>query len=141
MRSGMFLVTILSIALLSSPSLAANYFKWTDENGVTHYSARKPVGHEAEVVRISAAGRSAQQEESQQSTQPAGAQTAGASRATESSAHKDEERCNWARTTLETLRNNHRVRVQEDNGELRYLTEEEKAEQHLEAEKAVEEAC
>lgn len=139
MRSGMLLLTILSIAVLSSPTMAANYFKWTDENGVTHYSARKPVGHEAEVVRISAGGRSQQQTEPEEASKVA--TDAPAPTQPAQTVQKDEERCNWGRNTLSTLRNNHRIRMQDADGQLRYLTEEEKAEQLRLAQEAVEKEC
>lgn len=140
MRTAKLLLSILFITVFASPSLAANYFKWTDENGVTHYSARKPVGYDAEVVRISAGGRSQPQESEAGASQSQNQQQASQTSATPEP-EKDEERCSWAKSTLETLRNHNRVRMVDENGQLRFLTEEEKAEQRRKAEEAVNEAC
>lgn len=140
MRNGMLLTTFLSLILMSGAAMAANYYKWTDDNGVTHYSARKPLNHDAEVIRISTGGRSQPQEA--ESSAAAATPAASHSLAAEQAAQQqDEERCNWARATLETLRNSNRVRIREDDGEVRILSEEEKAEQRQLAEEALKDAC
>jgi hypothetical protein len=140
----MRMVLILSAILVAGMPLAnaaTNYYKWTDENGVTHYSARKPHDREAEVIRVRsgqpiptapAASASDRAPSAPQARNDSNAVTANL---------KDPERCETARDNLETLRTNARVRMKSEDGEIRYLSEEEKAEKTREFEKAVAESC
>ncbi|MGQ9425497.1 DUF4124 domain-containing protein [Gilvimarinus sp. F26214L] len=138
------LTVFLATALISLPTLAAkNYYKWTDEDGVTHYSARKPHDQSADVVSV-ATGRPAPASDSQapspdkaRNDEPAGNNRAQS----ESGNLKDPERCEAARNNLEVLRNNAKVRMKDENGEIHYLSEEEKAEKSREFQQAVDESC
>ncbi|MCW8196114.1 DUF4124 domain-containing protein [Proteobacteria bacterium 005FR1] len=140
----MRMVLILSAILAAGMPLAnaaTNYYKWTDEKGVTHYSARKPHDREAEVIRVSsgqtvpAAAESKSQSAAKTVQAPRGGSTGPADNL------KDPERCETARNNLETLRANARVRMKGEDGEIRYLSEEEKAEKTQEFEQAVAESC
>lgn len=141
MQIRILLTSILSMTLMSTAALAADYYKWTDENGVTHYSARKPTDYAAEVIRINASGRGPSPEATSPPAATGTPPETGSSSAAQAAPQKDEERCNWARTTLETLRNSNRVRIREDDGEVRILSEEEKSEQRQLAEEALKDAC
>jgi cytosine/adenosine deaminase-related metal-dependent hydrolase len=141
----MRMVLILSAVLFTGipvAQAAKDYYKWTDENGVTHYSARKPHDQTAEVISIRTGQRvvnpSSTNAEQGTAAKPAPG-VAGNGASTENL--KDPERCENARTNLETLRNNARVRMQNEDGEIYYLSEEEKAEKTAQFEKAVAESC
>ncbi|MFP5430518.1 MAG: DUF4124 domain-containing protein [Gammaproteobacteria bacterium] len=127
-------------ALLAAPAMAAQFYKWTDENGVTHYSEAPP----PESVKGSTAIKVP-------SRQPSGAETAaqnlqkqreaalkaldeagkkGAS-TTAPAAAKDNkeqyaERCKQLKANLAVMENSGRVSEKDDKGEKRFLTEEEK---------------
>lgn len=46
------IITILAaIVLASSPAAANTFYRWVDDNGVTHYAERPPEGRASEAVR------------------------------------------------------------------------------------------
>lgn len=151
MRCAMFLGLLVTASWLAGPAQAAkDYYKWTDENGVTHYSARKPYNRDAEVVSV-ATGQStpvqAAPSEGEDSTAGTGnAGTDGSSGSpspgqSQEQTLKDPERCKAARSNLEVLRTNAKVRMQSENGEIHHLSEEEKEKKVQEFQQAVEESC
>lgn len=141
MRKALILTTVLLTGMPIAQA-AQDYYKWTDENGVTHYSARKPHNQAAEVVSIQTGQRVAI---------PASGQTGAAnSSSTETAGQavdgarenlKDPERCKNAQENLETMRTNARVRMREESGVIRYLSDAEKAEKIREFEQAAAESC
>jgi hypothetical protein len=141
----MRMVLILAAVLFTGIPLAQaaqDYYKWTDENGVTHYSARKPHNQAAEVISIKTGQRVAVPAPSQRSTSTGpSTETARQSSGGSGGNLKDPERCKNAQDNLETMRSNARVRMREENGEIRYLSEEEKAQKIQEFEKAMAESC
>ena len=128
-------------ALLAAPAMAAQFYKWTDENGVTHYSEAPPPDSVKSSTAIKVPSR-----------QPSGAETAtqnlqkqreaalkaldeagkkGASTANAPAAAKDNkeqyaERCKQLKANLAVMENSGRVSEKDDKGEKRILTEEEK---------------
>lgn len=136
------LIALLTGLLAAVPAGAKTFYKWVDENGATHYSERKPHDQQAEAVSIrggrttstetpaDTAGEEAEEEAAPQ----AQAQAQPASR-------KDPDRCQRARQNIQTLNNNARVRVQDDNGEYRYLSEEEKQQQMADSQQIASESC
>jgi hypothetical protein len=141
----MRMVLILTAVLITGIPIAQaaqDYYKWTDENGVTHYSARKPHNQAAEVISIKTGQRVAIPAANQTNT-ASGTSRGAASQppAGSDESLKDRERCQTAQDNLETMRTNARVRMREENGEIRYLSEEEKAQKVQEFEKAMAESC
>lgn len=56
------IITILAaIMLASSPAVASTFYRWVDDNGVTHYGERPPEGHSSEAVRTWGAASSDQE--------------------------------------------------------------------------------
>ena len=142
------LALLLATSLLSLPALAAKtFYKWVDDEGVTHYSERKPMGTDAEAVSVSI-GRSDPVTNAQTNVQGAqgnaDGQTAAGSNTEEvdPEALKDPERCNIARKNLETMQNNNRIRMKDPaTGEYRFLSQQEKEQQMAESQKAIDESC
>ncbi|GAB1256319.1 DUF4124 domain-containing protein [Aurantivibrio plasticivorans] len=127
-----------------STHAAQTFYKWIDEEGVTHYSAQKPHGQQADEVTIRG-GRQTSQSSSQASTPANTNNQKDSSPETTSNeeefSRKDPERCNWAKDNLATLQSYSRVRVKEDNGELRYLSDKEKQSKIRDIQKIIDEAC
>lgn len=142
-RSTIFLTAILAAGLISVAAVAAeDYYKWTDDEGVTHYSARKPHNREAEAISIRTGERStvptgSSSGEKQPSQRPAATENTE----TDNTKLVDPERCKVARSNLDVLRNNAKVRMKDENGEIHYLNEEEKAEKAREFQQAIDESC
>lgn len=146
MRPALLISLMVAASCAASWAAAAtNYYKWTDEQGVTHYTARKPHNRDAEIISISTgvstpvpAGSSTASEAATAGTQ----RPAAPAKSTQVSTDlKDPERCEAARKGVDVLRNNAKVRTRGDDGEVHYLTEEEKAEKMGEFEQAIREAC
>lgn len=154
----MLFATTLGLAL-SSDVLAAKVYKWTDENGVTHYGAVAPQGKESETVNVRTGEHKPATDEAggEKTRSPAPAQAKDKPQKEpekskeETKAAKKKERailaqrkknCEIARKNAETLRTRARVRVNDpDTGELRYLTPEEKKAREEETAKSIEENC
>jgi glutaredoxin len=51
----MLAVSILLMALLGLSASAQEVYKWTDDQGVVHFSDRKPADHSAQVLQLEAA--------------------------------------------------------------------------------------
>ena len=132
----------LSLGFVTSPVMAAkSYYKWVDENGVTHYTARKPYDKDAEAISVStgqprdADGQPIRLED--EATGPGGQQSA----ASDPDANKDPERCKIAQSNLKVINENARIREKTDDGSFRFLSEEEKATRKKAAEQAISESC
>ncbi len=149
--SKLVISAIAFICVASTPAMAAkNYYKWTDAEGVTHYSAQRPNDVESEIVSISsgrkASGDTSTENESastaKRNIKPAG--TTGADLAPGETAEvyeKDPARCKAAKDILETLKNYTRIRTKDENGVEKVLDDKEKAARKEEAQKAIKESC
>ncbi len=118
----------------------SSFYKWTDENGVTHYSEYKPRDQVTEKVDI----RTGQSSPADEPNEPSSAQDSDnlAQNDEVDGDLKDPERCEAARKNLETLNGFTRVRTKDpDTGEIRYLTEEEKNQRRQQSQKAIDESC
>lgn len=142
-------ILTLAVLLVTAPAMssAASVYKWTDEEGVTHFGDRQPSGQQSESVSIrtgkrSESNRQSPQEqvkalEEQESEQ---AERKEESAAEEARRKQREANCETARSNLSILKRNSRIRVEED-GEQRYLAEDEIEEQRKKFEEIAEENC
>ena len=144
-------ILLLTVLMAAAPGLAtsASVYKWTDENGVTHFGDRQPTGRNAEQVNvrsgtIQGAGvqrRSAQEQLDELQEQQAAEQQQREESAVEEARRKQREaNCGTARSNLEVINNNARIRV-EENGESRYLSPEEIAQQRQKFQEIADENC
>ncbi len=137
-------IALIGIIGVPSSMAAKNYYKWTDEDGVTHYSAQKPHNTETETISVSTGLPTANSTDEQQieakttASKPAPALP---EKKGEYIQTKDPERCAAATERLKTLTEYARVRVIGEDGEARILSREEKDEKIAEAEKAIQEDC
>lgn len=134
-----FLIT----AYLSNVSIAANYYQWVDEAGVTHYGSTPPAG--ITVKEIKSSGNTT-------SSQKAAASPTN-SHNDSSAAQKKEERkkellaerqaqCAQEKERLQTLTaKGRRIRMEDENGDPRYLNAEELAKEVSISEQFLQEAC
>ncbi|SHK84915.1 protein of unknown function [Marinobacter antarcticus] len=142
---------MLTLLMTVAPGMAmsASVYKWTDENGITHFGDRQPVGASSETVNVrsgtssgAATSRSSPQkrlgelQEQQQNEADREKETA-----VEAARRKQREaNCENARSNLKVIESNARIRIQED-GEMRYLSPEEIAEQKEKLEEIAAENC
>ena len=143
------LTLTLWLAGLPGLAMSASVYKWTDENGVTHFGDRQPVGSKAEQVNVRSGTSSAasdnrptpqEQLENVEERQAAAEEQRKETAAEEARRKQREANCATARSNLEIIASNARIRVEED-GEQRYLSPEEIAEKRAEFEEIAAENC
>ncbi len=142
---------ICAAALLLSPALLAasknGYYRWTDDKGATQFSQQPPPGRASEFVRT-ATGTSSKVEagatDSDAAPSPAG-QPAAAKKPAEGGLEgvpaKDQAKCEQTRGTQSILNSSARIREKGADGEYRYLSQDEIAEQKRLADEAINIYC
>lgn len=144
-------VLILALLALMLPAFAQaqSVYRWTDENGVTHFGDREPTGRQADRVSVrtgrlsgNAAERASPQEQVRalDEQREESARRANETAVEEARRKQREANCATARSNLQVLSTNARIRIEED-GEQRYLTPEEIETQRARFEQAAEENC
>lgn len=141
---------ILALAVALAPRLAVgeSVYRWTDENGVTHFGDRQPVGTQAESVNVRTGGSHATGERSSpqqrlnnmEQGQQEQAEAQQLSAQEEARQKQREANCETARSNLNILSTYGRIKV-EENGETRYLSPEEIAEQKANYQQVADENC
>lgn len=142
------LLVAAAIALAPSLSSGASVYKWTDDEGVTHFGDRQPVGRESESVRVrSGTSTKVGQSESPQAQVEAldkreqeGAEQAKLTAQEEAERKQREANCETARNNLSIINSNARIKVAE-NGEQRFLSPEEIEEQRQRFQEIVDANC
>lgn len=117
------LIPLLMLALLGSaaPAMADKYYKWVDDNGVTHYGTEPPEAGGSEAVRTygpssdqdkALKALQEQREAAARAREQAQQQAREAERAAEEPEAVAEERCEEHRKNLDILENKPIVRVE-----------------------------
>jgi len=139
------ILTALASVVSVSAYAAKNYYKWVDENGVTHYTARKPHDVNAEVISVTTglprddSGQPVQIEDEPAAGAAGGEQTETAASAPAD--NKDPERCAAAQNNLQIISENNRIRERQEDGSTRFLTPEEIQQRKDLAQRAIDESC
>ena len=121
---------------LSHSALSAKVYTWTDDKGVTHYGERAPKDVKAKVINART-GYS----ESVPSPETTKSQEKAAAPAAETLVQQNPERCAAAKKNMDALNSYSRIKVKNEKGEMRYLTEEEKATKQAEMQQIANESC
>lgn len=145
-------ILALAVCIMAIPVLATaeSVYKWTDENGVTHFGDRQPTGQQSESISIrtgkssrsgGSGSMSPQQRVQQMEEQEAeNAQSQQVSAAEEARQKQRAANCETARNNLSLIRSGSRIKI-EENGEERFLTPEEIAEKRAQFEEIAELNC
>ena len=144
-------ILMLALIMGMAPALAtgSSVYKWTDDDGVTHFGDRAPTGGNAEQVNVrsgtsrSGEGRGSPQEQLNelQERQQNEAQRREETAAEEARRKQREANCATARSNLDLINRNARIRAEGEDGELRYLSPEEIDERRQEFKRIAEENC
>ncbi|AGI26042.1 hypothetical protein H681_20875 [Pseudomonas sp. ATCC 13867] len=139
-----------SLLLALAPTvMAAQVYKWVDAQGVTHFGAQPPEGTSAATVNTNTTQpKSNFPPPPPPKPAPPASGTDDKQKALDDKVRQEvanqdaaqAQRCSQARENLAQLKNNPRVRVQE-NGEYRRITEEERQQRISDSEKAIRESC
>lgn len=152
MRSIFWLPALAFACSLSAQ--AAQVYKWTDDKGVTHFSAQPPEGQKANEVDVKTAPQINGSSTAPTYKMPNGAQQPSVSNDAQQQEldrrvkaqvreeqNKLKEQCDQARQNLAQLRNNPRILVQSGRGETRRLSEEERQQRLAETQLSIEQNC
>jgi len=120
----------LFLSVLTPNLLAGGVYKWTDENGVIHYSDIKPNNIESKSLKIKAgnpqSSRSSAQDQVNSLKEKETQKLAAQAQQLQDDTYKreNEARCQVLRENLRKFAENSRIKIN-DNGKLRFLTPEE----------------
>lgn len=143
--AGFLRQTVPALLLVSAVLMSGNvqaedgYFKWTDPDGRTHLGDRPPpAGTDYEFVSADTGVRRAVSAEDSASSsaapampQPAPPEQALAQQ--QITIEKNPEYCEQAKGNIDTLDSVARIRIRDNDGEMRFLTEDEKSVQRQKA--------
>lgn len=142
-------IPLLAIAL-SAPVFADEVYKWVDEEGVTHYGERAPADKDYSMVKtygeVPSDAEEAKQRLEQQRTEKKTAQEKSVDYAEQKKIADEQakvraENCKGAKNNLKAIQENARVRILGEDGEFRYLSEDERQEKLIEAKTMISENC
>lgn len=128
-------------------SAGGTYYRWTDENGTPVNSDRPPpTGIEYEMVSTGTNNMvtgGMQEDEGLAPAKPGSGRSPTQEAVTEQRivVAKNPEACEAARKNLDALNTHARIRIPDGQGSFRYLNEEEKAAQRVEAEASISANC
>lgn len=142
------LLVAAAIALAPTLASSASVYKWTDDEGVTHFGDRQPTGREAESVKIRSgtSTKVGQSSSPQDKVNELDKRQQSVAEQEKLSAQEEAQRkqrtanCETARNNLNILNSNARIKVEED-GEQRYLAPEEIDEQRQRFQEIVDANC
>lgn len=143
------LASILLLGIVTTESVTAKeFYKWVDDDGVTHYTVTAPKDRPSTRVhtRIGSSAEKSRNGAIPASRAMPGDETGSAPKARANQPATqgqpiDPQRCQIAQSNIQTLQNNARIRVTEEDGSIRYLSEAERNEKMAEAEAAIRESC
>lgn len=145
------LITGLLFALsCGTAANAAKVYKWVDKEGVTHYGEQVPQGEEFETISTTTAPpKDAAKAKQRLEDTNAARQSEEAKKLDfeEQKKQREEdirirkENCENAKANLKTIQDNARIRMMGDDGQYRYLSEEERQQQLDRAQHIIDTNC
>ncbi|MDG9670402.1 DUF4124 domain-containing protein [Hahella sp. CR1] len=144
MRTAIFSIFLLSI---SSLSFASGVYKWTDENGVIHYSDKKPDFKASSEINVQTGSqtkdRQSLQDQDQKLNDQQELERLREQQASENAVAAEEQKeiCKTLKSNLETLNNSARIRQKQEDGTERFMTPEEILQQRKDTQARVDKEC
>ncbi|MCC2637609.1 MAG: hypothetical protein K0Q68_1328 [Moraxellaceae bacterium] len=148
MKRTLCLLSLVAPLLATAPAEAAKFYKWTDAQGSTHYSADPPPASASKASEVRVRSRQADEPEAEQAevtgegakpatagkpaaaAKPAAKEAAAEGKDKNAAAAKGPEqyaeKCKQLRSNLQSMEEHARVKEADDKGEVRVLTDEEK---------------
>ena len=124
--SVLIIAALCGAGALHSHASGPGYYEWLDDRGTPQYSERPPLDRPYTFVTTKAGTKTSQRSDS---TADKGVTVPGSvdeGLPEIQAQEKNTEFCNRARNNLNTLNGTARVRIRDENGDFRYLSEEEK---------------
>jgi hypothetical protein len=146
LRHGVSAALLLTVSLIpSTHAFAERIYKWVDDQGTTHYGARPPIDRPSQEIRIN----TPQAGQSDASTEPKSSDAQSKAKDEQPVPEKIDKRnkeaiarnCDIYRQNLKVMNESGRVRVQETDGQMRMLPEEERQEKIKQAQEYLKQYC
>ncbi|MGH8493635.1 MAG: DUF4124 domain-containing protein [Moraxellaceae bacterium] len=153
------LATLITAILLTTTAGAAQFYKWTDDQGVTHYSEEPPPASASKSSEVKVRTRlpSGAQTQIDKEAKPVDDKNAKSQPKKDDKAAPDktstdkaadnqtpeqyQEKCKALKANLETMQSHGRVREADKEGNLRALSEEEKQRRMDETQRGIKAYC
>ena len=153
------LIGLLILVCAATSNAEDEYFTWVDEDGVVNYSEHNPQGFDARfITRSQRFGYQSEEPLGQEAPEQTATQQTAApaaederdidveiatqkTRIDKEIAAAKKSNCNIGKLNLAQLQNYHRVKVQDDDGQVRVLSEEEKQSKIDRAQTTISENC
>ncbi|HEY7773283.1 MAG TPA: DUF4124 domain-containing protein [Marinagarivorans sp.] len=129
-------IAALGLALIAMPSTAGEYYKWVDENGVSHFSERPPKEATAEKVKTSARPPTTEEVDAAES-----AEQEALVDEPKAKIGQDPARCTAEQNRLKQLSSGARIRMQNPDGGFYYLDERQIQQEMQKSRQAISESC
>lgn len=137
-RLGLYALCMIGFSLTAS---AGTYYRWVDDQGITHYTSAPPQGMASEKVASFTQSSSAPAPVAQAEAETDSSQSQEPQQPEPQVSQKNSERCAIARKRVKALQSNNRIRMATDDGEFRYLSQEDIQAELAASQKAIEESC
>ncbi|MEX2515563.1 MAG: DUF4124 domain-containing protein [Gammaproteobacteria bacterium] len=149
MKASLLNTILLAVLSLSASAVSAEIYKWTDEDGVTHYGQKPPAEQAAESFRLpsSVSSQSQPADESEAAEELKESEDTSGQTEAEKRVNKQKEiqakkqNCENARKALENLKNRPRIQYINDEGERAFFTDEERQKRINEAQDIANRNC
>ncbi len=126
-------LAVMAIAVFYASAITAGeYYRWMDEQGVTHYGSTPPQGVDAELVSTYDDAPTKEPKSSENDIQ----------RQQQAMRNQREQECASEKSRLSTLKTSGtRIRMRQEDGSSRYLTADEIQKEIEQSEQFIKEAC
>ncbi|MCG8316143.1 MAG: DUF4124 domain-containing protein [Pseudomonadales bacterium] len=142
----------VALALGANSSQAAKYYKWVDDDGVTHYSAQPPNKGEGEIIKVKAGASSDKEsamkrlEERRAKLQQDAENRANPEKDMQAEADRmnteaNKKACETNKKNLKIMTEHSRVRMLDKDGQARVLPEEERQASIKKAKEFIQQNC
>ncbi len=147
MNSWLKILIIISISVMTTSTYAGKVYKWIDENGMTQYTDSAPANKTYNTIKIHDNNQTTntltktllKQSNSMTEEQQLNEQAQQLERDQQAIAKK--ENCTHAKSNLKAMQESSRIKVVGDDGEFRYLNDQERQEQTNKAKTIISENC
>jgi hypothetical protein len=144
-KSACLLIGILGLSVSSLALAATQVYKWTDENGIVHYSESPPADGKAKTTTLTVHGQPVDDE----ATPAPAAAAAGSGQpvakkkapASDAAVAENKAQCDEWRNDIASLNEHGRVRVMQDDGTSKFLSDDEKQKRVSDDQQSLDRLC
>lgn len=136
-KTSISLIAFMAAIGLGAAAHASEYYRWVDENGVSHFSQQPPPKSQAEAEKVKVNVRTPSEEETAAAEEAVKKEL----KATKKVSTYDPKRCDTERKRLQTLRSGTRIRMPDGDGGFRFLEQSQINREMQKSQRAIQESC